>query len=58
METGNGYLWWEDGMNTHWEETQRTYGRLGIIYILVWVVVIQVYTSVKINQGIEYISAL
>ena len=44
-------------MNTDWKETQRTSGRLGIIYILIWVVITQVYTYVKVNQGIECTSA-
>ena len=54
---GNDYLWWEDGMNTDWKETQRTSGRLGIIYILSWVVITQMYSYVKANQGIECTSA-
>ena len=44
-------------MNTDWKETQRTSGRLGIIYILSWVVITQMYSYVKANQGIECSSA-
>lgn len=47
---GNGYLYWGKGMNTNWNETQRTSGRLGIIYILIWVVITQVYTGGKVNR--------
>lgn len=57
INRGNDYLWWEDGMNTDWKETQRTSGRLGIIYILIWMVITQVYTYVKANQGTECTSA-
>lgn len=57
INRGNDYLWWEDGMNTDWKETQRTSGRLGIIQILIWMVITQVYTYVKVNQGTECTSA-
>ena len=35
----------------------KTSGRLGTIYILSWVVITQMYSHVKANQGIECSSA-